>query len=87
MDADDHESMLAKYGMNGFWKEAHFQQHEKVRELLIENNIKVPIWFDELGVRSYDAEVNKDYVTGEANREEDGSLCPYNFGRSGIRSP
>lgn len=84
MDADDHESMLAKYGMNGFWKEAHFQQHEKVRELLIENNIKVPIWFDELGVRSYDADVNKDYVTGEANREEDGSLCPYNFGRSGI---
>lgn len=84
MDPDDHETMLAKYGLNGFWKEEHFKNHERVRKLLVKNGIKVPKWFDELGVRHYDENVNKDYITGEPNREADGSLCPYNFGRSGI---
>jgi adenosylcobalamin-dependent ribonucleoside-triphosphate reductase len=83
-DADDYEVLLAKYGINGFWKEKHFKQHEKVRELLLENGIELPDWFDEVGIRNYDENVNKNFTTNEPNREEDGSLCPFNFGRSNI---
>lgn len=69
-DADDYEVLLAKYGINGFWSEKHFEQHEKVRNLLIKNGIEIPAWFDELCVKSYDQQINGDQ--------------PYNFGRKGI---
>jgi ribonucleoside-diphosphate reductase alpha chain/ribonucleoside-triphosphate reductase len=81
MDADDYESIFAKYGINGFWNEKAFKQHEKIRDLLVEQGIEVPAWFGELDVRSYDPEINKDFLTNEPKREEDGSLSPFNFGR------
>jgi len=44
-DADDYESMLAKYGINGIWTEAQLAQHNKVGAMLDELGIK-PAWFD-----------------------------------------
>ncbi|WP_202623325.1 hypothetical protein [Alkalibacterium sp. MB6] len=46
-DADDHESMFAKYGMNGIWTEDQLAQHKRIGELLEKENIK-PKWFDTL---------------------------------------
>jgi len=81
MDADDYESVFAKYGINGFWDEKAFKQHEKIRELMVKQCLEVPAWFGELDVRSYDPEINKDFLTNEPKREDDGSLSPFNFGR------
>lgn len=47
-DADDYESMFAKYGMNGIWTEEQLEQHIKVGKMLDKLGIK-PVWFDELG--------------------------------------
>lgn len=69
-DSDDYEVLLAKYGINGFWNEKHFEHHEKVRELLVKNGVKIPKWFDELSIKHYDKSVNGDQ--------------PFNFGRKGI---
>jgi ribonucleoside-triphosphate reductase (thioredoxin) len=80
-DSDDCESMFAKYGINGFWNEEAFKRHEQVREKMVDLGIEIPAWFDDLGKRNYDPEVNKDFLTGEPKREKDGSLSPYNFGR------
>ena len=44
-DADDYESMLAKYGINGIWTEDQLAQHNKVGAMLDELGIK-PAWFD-----------------------------------------
>lgn len=46
-DADDYESMLAKYGINGIWTEEQLAQHKKVGELLDVQGIK-PKWFDNI---------------------------------------
>jgi len=46
-DADDYESMLAKYGINGIWTEEQLAQHKKVGELLDDLGIK-PDWFDSI---------------------------------------
>lgn len=79
-DAEDYESLWAKYGVNGYWKESDFKKHEALGEYCKKNNIKVPAWFEKIGVRNYDEKVNVDFVTKEPRREEDGSLSPYNFG-------
>jgi ribonucleoside-triphosphate reductase (thioredoxin) len=73
MDADDYESIFAKYGINGLWSEKQFEQHDKIHDIMIGLDIPVPNWFDEVGKRNYDANVNKDATTGEP--------LPYNFGR------
>ena len=49
-DADDYETMFAKYGINGIWDEA---AHQKFGKMLDELSIK-PDWFDEL--KMYDAD-------------------------------
>lgn len=67
MDADDYESIFAKYGINGLWSEAQFEQHEKIRDLMVALDIPIPAWFDEVGTRNYDANINGDQ--------------PFNFGR------
>lgn len=46
-DADDYETMFAKYGMNGIWTEEQLEQHKKVGGMLEGLGIK-PVWFDEL---------------------------------------
>lgn len=46
-DADDYESMLAKYGINGIWKEKQLVQHKKVSTMLDKLGIK-PKWFDSI---------------------------------------
>lgn len=79
-DADDFESLWAKYGVNGYWEEKDFQKHEKLKAYCEANNIETPAWFDSIGVRNYDETVNVDFVTKEPRREKDGSLSPYNFG-------
>lgn len=81
LDADDYESMFAKYSINGLWDEKAFKQHEKISGLMVNQGIKIPEWFSEIGQRNYDENVNKDSQTGEPKREEDGSLSPFNFGR------
>ena len=48
-DADDYETMFAKYGMNGIWTEEQLAQHKKVGKMLEKQEIK-PVWFDELGI-------------------------------------
>ena len=55
---DDMECLFAKYGVNGFWSEAHFAQHEAVRAQLNKLGIQPPAWFDALREKSYDEEVN-----------------------------
>ena len=69
-DPSDMECLFAKYGINGFWSERHFEQHEAVRRQLESMGITPPAWFDQLSKKSYDASVN-----GEA---------PYHFGRANI---
>lgn len=66
-DADDWESIFAKYAMNGFWKEEHFEQHELIGKRLDDLKIPKPGWWDEVGTRNVSADVNGD--------------SPYNFGR------
>lgn len=46
-DADDYESLLAKYGINGVWTEEQLAQHRKVGKLL-EKVGKKPAWFDSI---------------------------------------
>jgi len=46
-DADDYESLLAKYGINGVWTEEQLAQHRKVGKLL-EKVVKKPAWFDNI---------------------------------------
>jgi ribonucleoside-triphosphate reductase (thioredoxin) len=79
-DADDFESLWAKYGVNGYWKEADFKKHEALKAYCEEKGIQTPEWFDKIGVRNYDETVNVDFVTKEPRREEDGSLSPFNYG-------
>jgi adenosylcobalamin-dependent ribonucleoside-triphosphate reductase len=66
-DADDWESIFAKYSMNGFWKEEHFLQHEEIGRQLDKIGVTKPGWWDEVGNRSYNSDVNGN--------------DPYNFGR------
>jgi ribonucleoside-triphosphate reductase len=66
-DADDWECIFAKYGINGLWSEEAFERHERIKSLMIAQGIPVPAWFDEVGTRHYDPNVNGDK--------------PYNFGR------
>jgi ribonucleoside-triphosphate reductase len=63
----DWETVFAKYGLNGFWKEDHFLQHEKIGRMLDELGIEKPAFWDTVGTRNYDSNVNGD--------------LPYNFGR------
>lgn len=53
IDQNDWESIWAKYGINGFWTEEHFKQHEKLGELLDKMGVPKPKFFDELGIRYY----------------------------------
>lgn len=46
-DADDYETLFAKYGINGIWTEEQLEQHKKVGKILDELGIK-PSWFDDL---------------------------------------
>lgn len=52
-DADDYESMFAKYGINGFWSEEHFENHHKITQLLEDLNIPVPYFFEALSKKMY----------------------------------
>jgi ribonucleoside-triphosphate reductase (thioredoxin) len=47
IDEDDYESILAKYGINGFWTEEQLEHHKKVGKLLDKFGIKPP-WFDDI---------------------------------------
>ena len=69
-DAGDLEFLFAKYAINGFWNEEHFRQHERVKAQLQLLNIPLPGWFDAVGERHYDEQVNGDR--------------PFNYGRAGI---
>jgi ribonucleoside-triphosphate reductase (thioredoxin) len=91
-DADDYESLFAKYGINGLWTEEQFQQHEKIRNILLKMGIPIPKWFNDLGKRMYmvlghffeNKEDAEKYA--EDNRDKDGNLpsisYPTNPGRS-----
>jgi ribonucleoside-triphosphate reductase (thioredoxin) len=83
-DPNDEECMWAKYGVNGYRKEKDFEAHENVLSYMESNNIPVPSWMYDLAVRNYDENVNVDWATGEALREDDGSLAPYNFSRQNL---
>ncbi|MGG1659548.1 ribonucleoside-triphosphate reductase, adenosylcobalamin-dependent [Brevibacillus sp. NRS-1366] len=47
LDADDYESMFAKYGINGIWTDEQLEQHKAVGAYLDKLGIK-PVWFDEI---------------------------------------
>lgn len=66
----DYESLFAKYAINGFWSEKHFQQHEEVRVQMTKLGLPIPKWFDEVGERHFDSNIN--------------GGNPYNFGRQNI---
>lgn len=46
-DADDYESLFAKYGINGIWTEEQLEHHRKLGEKLDKMGIK-PKWFDDI---------------------------------------
>ena len=46
-DADDWESILAKYGINGIWTQEALERHDEVGRILDEMGVK-PAWFDEI---------------------------------------
>ena len=46
-DANDYETLFAKYGINGFWTTEHFAQHEKVCAQMVKMGMPIPQWFDE----------------------------------------
>lgn len=50
-DIEDIECLWAKYGINGFWSEDHFDQHERVRQAAVKAGIELPVWFDDLAVK------------------------------------
>lgn len=52
-DSDDIEVLLAKYGINGFWSQDHFDQHEIVKESLINSGIDIPSWFEEMSIKQH----------------------------------
>jgi ribonucleoside-triphosphate reductase (thioredoxin) len=56
--ADDYESMLAKYGINGFWKEEDFIQHEELMKFLEKEGVEIPHTIKKMGERQYDEQVN-----------------------------
>ncbi len=68
-DPSDLECLFAKYGINGFWSEAHFAQHAKVLRQLEKMGIAPPAWFHALSEKSYDPAVNGDapFHRGRAN--------------------
>ncbi len=57
-DPRDMECLFAKYGINGFWSERHFRQHELVRAQLDRMGIQPPAWFDALSKKTFDPAVN-----------------------------
>lgn len=69
-DPSDMECLFAKYGINGFWSEHHFEQHEEVRRQLQKMGITPPAWFDSLSFKSYDNAVN--------------GPAPFHYGRNNI---
>lgn len=69
-DPSDMECLFAKYGINGFWSQAHFDQHEKVRSQLTQMGITPPAWFDALSEKNYDSAVN--------------GPVPFHYGRANI---
>jgi intein/homing endonuclease len=48
-DADDYETMFAKYGINGLWTEDAVAHHKKLDEMLEAVGVSKPAWFDGLG--------------------------------------
>ncbi len=69
-DPKDLECLFAKYGINGFWSEQHFAQHEKVRSQLKKMGIQPPAWFELLSEKTYDESVN--------------GSSPFHYGRTNI---
>lgn len=53
-DADDYESMFAKYGLNGLWGEEAFERHQEIKQKMIDLGIEIPTWFEELAIKYYD---------------------------------
>ena len=70
-DADDIEVLLAKYGINGFWSQEHFDQHDVVKASLVKNGIKLPKWFEDLSIKqhavSYDDGKDMKYFDDESS--------------------
>ncbi|MGM1044736.1 MAG: ribonucleoside-triphosphate reductase, adenosylcobalamin-dependent [Bacillota bacterium] len=52
-DANDYESMFAKFGLNGIWGEEGFERLEQVKSKMVENDIPIPTFFEELAVKYY----------------------------------
>lgn len=59
-DSDDWESIFAKFGLNGYWKDEDFEQLEKVINMLDEQNIPYPPRLRDYLVKNYDKETNGD---------------------------
>lgn len=66
-DMNDRECLFAKYGINGFWSEEHFRQHEAVRNQLIKIGMPIPKWFDEVGHKTYNKDTGNPYNLGRPN--------------------
>jgi ribonucleoside-triphosphate reductase len=65
-DADDWESIFAKFGLNGYWKDEDFDQLNKVITMLDEQKIPYPDRIKSYLIKNYDESINK--------------KNPYNFG-------
>jgi ribonucleoside-triphosphate reductase len=65
-DADDWESIFAKFGLNGYWKDKDFEQLNKVITMLDEQKIPYPDRIKSYLIKNYDESINKEN--------------PYNFG-------
>jgi adenosylcobalamin-dependent ribonucleoside-triphosphate reductase len=65
-DADDYESMFAKYGLNGLWGDDAFTRHTDIQERMRKLGIEIPSWFEELSIKHYDVTYSEN---GEDKKE------------------
>lgn len=84
MDSVDFESIFAKFGINGIWGDQGFNHLEIVKQKMIELDIPVPSYFDDLAVKYYyvyDVEDNRKMNLGTLSATEAKKIgeftCPH----------
>lgn len=64
-DSDDYEVLLAKYGINGFWSEKNFKDHERVMNLLEKNGIDIPEAVKEFSIKQHGVSYKEENEDGK----------------------
>lgn len=71
--ATDIESIFAKYGINGLWREEDFVRHEAIYKIMSKLGISIPSWFGRVGKRQWvvsNNEGQQHFFSQEATAQE-----------------